>query len=101
MCQVWIDTWVGVCRQCHTINNYLSTMNKEASNLGSGVMNYFLSVCVVYIHKHGLVHIFMWWCSPQIIRPSVDGLCRNGPSEISRDPHTNRLQTQPKRLGWL
>ena len=35
------------------------------------------------------------------IRPSVDGLCRDGPSEISRDPPTNRLQTQPKRLGWL
>ena len=35
------------------------------------------------------------------IRPSVDGLCRDGPSEISRDPHTKRLQTQPKRLGWL
>ena len=33
------------------------------------------------------------------IRPSVDGLCRDGPSEISRDPHTKRLQTQPKRLG--
>ena len=36
-----------------------------------------------------------------IIRPSVDGLCRDGPSEISRDPRTKRLQTQPKRLGWL
>ena len=35
------------------------------------------------------------------IRPSVDGLCRDGPSEISRDPRTKRLQTQPKRLGWL
>ena len=34
------------------------------------------------------------------IRPSVDGLCRDGPSEISRDPRTKRLQTQPKRLGW-
>ena len=36
-----------------------------------------------------------------IIRPSVDGLCRDGPSEISRDPRTKRLQTQPKRLEWL
>ena len=36
-----------------------------------------------------------------VIRPSVDGLCRDGPSEISRDPRTKRLQTQPKRLGWL
>ena len=35
------------------------------------------------------------------IRPSVDGLCRDGPSEISRDPSTKRLQTRPKRLGWL
>ena len=35
------------------------------------------------------------------IRPSVDGLCRDGPSEISRDPRTKRLQTQSKRLGWL
>ena len=30
-----------------------------------------------------------------------DGLCRDGPSEISHDPSTKRLQTQPKRLGWL
>ena len=36
-----------------------------------------------------------------LIRPSVDGLCRDGPSEISRDPRTKRLETQPKRLGWL
>ena len=36
-----------------------------------------------------------------VIRPSVDGLCRDGPSEISRDPSTKRLQTRPKRLGWL
>ena len=35
------------------------------------------------------------------IRPSVDGLCRDGPSEISRDPSTKRLQTRPKRLGWF
>ena len=35
------------------------------------------------------------------IRPSVDGLCRDGPSEISRDPSTKRLQTRLKRLGWL
>ena len=35
------------------------------------------------------------------IRPSVDGLCRDGPSEISRDPRAKRLETQPKRLGWL
>ena len=33
--------------------------------------------------------------------PSVDGLCRDGPSEISRDPRTKRLQTQSKWLGWL
>ena len=30
------------------------------------------------------------------IRPSVDGLCRDGPSEISRDPRTKQLKTQPK-----
>ena len=35
------------------------------------------------------------------IRPSVDGLCRDGPSEISRDLRTKRLETRPKRLGWL
>ena len=35
------------------------------------------------------------------IRASVDALCRDGPSEISRDPLAKRLQTQPKRLGWL
>ena len=40
-------------------------------------------------------------CAPIRIRQSVDGLCRDGPSEISRDPRTKRLQTQPKRLGWL
>ena len=36
-----------------------------------------------------------------VIRASVDALCRDGPSEISRDPLAKRLQTQPKRLGWL
>ena len=41
------------------------------------------------------------WQYCDTIRPSVDGLCRDGPSEISRDPRTKRLQTQPKRLGWL
>ena len=35
------------------------------------------------------------------IRPSVDGLCRDGPSKFSCDLRTKRLQTQPKRLGWL
>ena len=35
------------------------------------------------------------------IRLSVDGLCKDGPNEISCDPRTKRLQTQPKRLGWL
>ena len=38
---------------------------------------------------------------PLYIRPSVDGLCRDGPSEISRDPRRKRPQTQPKRLGWV
>ena len=35
------------------------------------------------------------------IRPSVDGLFRDGPSETPRDPRTKRLQTQPERLRWL
>ena len=35
------------------------------------------------------------------IRPSVGMIsCRDGTSEISRDPRTKRLKTQPKRLGW-
>ena len=34
-----------------------------------------------------------------IIRPLVGGLCRDDPSEISRDPRAKLLQTQPKRLG--
>ena len=30
----------------------------------------------------------------RIIRASVDALCRDGTSEISRDPHTKRLLTR-------
>ena len=47
---------------------------------------------IIDIHNKPFLHA---------IRLSVDGLCRDGPSEISRDPRTKRLQTQPKRLGWL
>ena len=33
------------------------------------------------------------------IRASVDALCRNGMSEISRDPRTKRLQTRRESLA--
>ena len=33
------------------------------------------------------------------IRASVDALCRDGTSEISRDPRTKRLQTRRESLG--
>ena len=33
-----------------------------------------------------------------IIRASVDALCRDGTSEISRDPRTKRLETRLERL---
>ena len=33
------------------------------------------------------------------IRASVDALCRDGTSEISRDPRTKRLQTRRERLA--
>ena len=53
---------------------------------------------VVYLNRRTGGSSGMWRCD---IRPSVDGLCRDGPSEISRDPSIKRLQTRPKRLGWL
>ena len=59
----------------------------------------------VYVYVYCWLHPVVWmcglwpWCYGCHIRPSVDGLCRDGPSEISRDPRTKRLQTQPKRLG--
>ena len=34
-----------------------------------------------------------------IIRASVDALCRDGTSEISRDPRTKRLQTRRESLA--
>ena len=33
------------------------------------------------------------------IRASVDALCRDGTSEISRDPRTKRLQTRRESLA--
>ena len=36
---------------------------------------------------------------PDIIRASVDALCRDGTSEISRDPRTKRLQTRRESLA--
>ena len=36
-----------------------------------------------------------------IIRGSVDDLCRDSMSEISRDPRTKRLLTQRERLAGL
>ena len=53
------------------------------------------------IHNPIPTSLFVVCLCINIIRPSVDGLCRDGPSEISRDPRTKRLQTQPKWLGWL
>ena len=34
-----------------------------------------------------------------LIRASVDALCRDGTSEISRDPRTKRLQTRREGLA--
>ena len=34
-----------------------------------------------------------------VIRASVDALCRDGTSEISRDPRTKRLQTRRESLA--
>ena len=35
----------------------------------------------------------------QVIRASVDALCKDGTSEISRDPRTKRLQTLRESLA--
>ena len=35
-------------------------------------------------------------CALNCIRPSVDGLCRDGPSEISRDPRQNGFKLSQK-----
>ena len=35
----------------------------------------------------------------KVIRASVDALCRDGTSEISRDPRTKRLQTRRESLA--
>ena len=35
----------------------------------------------------------------RVIRASVDALCRDGTSEISRDPRTKRLQTRRESLA--
>ena len=37
--------------------------------------------------------------NPRYIRASVDALCRDGTSEISRDPRTKRLQTRRESLA--
>ena len=42
--------------------------------------------------------ILLWQLIVEIIRVSVDALCRDGTSEISRDPRTKRLKT---RREWL
>ena len=41
--------------------------------------------------RYNVIHIY--------IRASVDALCRDGASEISRDPRTKRLQTRRESLA--
>ena len=45
----------------------------------------------LWYRRCGVLPLYVWHVASGIIRPSVDGLCRDGPSEISRDPRTKRL----------
>ena len=55
------------------------------------------SSCITVDYAEEFLAVYTFF----FIRPSVDGLCKDGTSDISRDPRIKRLQTQPKRLGWL
>ena len=63
-----------------------------------------LSLCVIYWGEGegeggSVAHSFLPLKSRQTIRASVDALCRDGTSEISRDPRTKRLQTRRESLA--
>ena len=51
---------------------------------------------MLYKHTNFYAHIKI---SKSSIRASVDALCRDGTSEISRDPRTKHLQTQRESLA--
>ena len=65
----------------------------NAQRCREGVMNDFVSWCIYacYCSLHFIEMIF--------IRASVDALCRDDASEISRDPGTKRLLTPRERLA--
>ena len=50
---------------------------------------------------HQTCHYIAWgFVSANIIRPSVDGLCRDGTGVISRDLRTKHVQTLRMQLAW-
>ena len=57
----------------------------------------YVRVVVYYSHVYTLLAINI--SLMMIIRASVDALCRDGTSEISRDPRTKRLQTRRESLA--
>ena len=50
-------------------------------------------------YKDETLHKITRTCKNVLIRASVDALCRDGTSEISRDPRTKRLQTRRESLA--
>ena len=84
------------------------TTNKQNSEqrCRDGVRNEFVSWCrhlLVSFLFHALTSLhplhFIEMIFPLVIRASVDALCRDGTSEISRDPRTKRLQSRRESLA--
>ena len=70
----------------------------------AGILSVLL-VSVLYIRRSRKINLvknsiarYVFLCHA-LIRASVDALCRDGTSEISRDPRTKRLQTRRESLA--
>ena len=61
------------------------------SVVGAPTGIYYCDIATVAVHDNETTQ--------PVIRASVDALCRDGTSEISRDPRTKRLQTRRESLA--
>ena len=71
------------------------------SSVVTAVLGGVLAVVIVtaIVVQVMVIVFFMRKLHAKSIRASVDALCRDGASEISRDPRTKRLQTRRESLA--
>ena len=55
-----------------------------------------ITIYIIQVEDRTVLETVLTSCT---VRASVDALCRDGTSEISRDPRTKRLQTRRESLA--